>query len=399
MINHTIQLPGRYYRNFGYPGSMTHIESEKVRTFNILQVIHQQEGDRKNPNRQVYHKEVVNSWRGRIYKQETWGYVDDQYGDMKDGLTPLSRPDVSTFLYNACLSKTYDQIRGSIDLAVELGQAGQTIGMMRGAVKVLRFAGDLVRSVKQRRPVGVIAQFLTSFGVKRDFDRTKTVAELWLEYQYGWKPLVQTVYDCVDQLMTPSRRDDWPLLVLKSRKRVLTPISTTRPSPQWGSGYNETIVGHHSSRGEMMTQWRIPPSRLLDLAGWTSLNPAGLAWELLPYSFVVDWFVDVGGWVRNLESACLYRSSYVRGYWTLTHSTEMASAIRKTMSNGFVALDADGVYRDKDRAVLTNVFPRTPSFSPKLGPERLLSAAGLLAGFLGVRRPRGSPQGTADYLT
>jgi hypothetical protein len=191
--------------------------------------------------------------------------------------------------------------------------------------------------------------------------------------------------------MKPARGDSWPLLVIKSRAKErelvdLSRLSNVRVDTSFPF-FQETVRGKLEQRGEMSTQWRIPPSRLLDLAKWSSFNPSGLAWELLPYSFVVDWFVDVGGYLRDLESAFLYRSSYVRGYFTHTRRYEMTHRISDEVQSG--SNHSTGVYEasrynsEKRREIVSWPFPKLPTFRPKLGWQRLVSAAGLLAGFLG----------------
>lgn len=341
----------------------------------------QSTGDRVNACPQAYFTQRETSWEGSMRQVD--GIIIDEEGSWNFGPTPVGISDLETHLYNTCLSRMFDRIRGEIDLAVDVAQAGQTIGMMRGAAKVVSFAGDLVRSVRSRRPIGEISRFLARTG--RRFDSTKTVGSLWLEYQYGWRPLVQTVYDCANRLVEPSLTDRWPLLVLKTRAKEREPLTLKRPAPYFPP-FKERIDSLAIHRGEMVAQWRIPPSRLLDFSRWTSLNPAGIAWELMPYSFVVDWFIDVGGWIRNLESAMLFQSAFVRGYYTYTCQHEMNGSISEQIGQSYASMSSYRILRKKNRAVLTNVFPKTPVFRPKLGPERLLSAAGLLSGFLG-RKP------------
>jgi hypothetical protein len=398
MNSYSVSRPGSQTTSSGYVGNplivSTVANPSGSRTLNVIL---QQDGDRKAPNPHVYDVTEEKHYHGRSLTYDiASGYFSESVGNRYFGLAPLPVPDNSAYLYNACVSKMYDKVRGTVDLAVEMSQAGQTLGLARGVKKVVTFAGDLYRSVKSRRPVGVIAEFLGR-NPTRKFNRTKTAAELWLEYQYGWRPLVQTIYDCADQLFKPSLGDSWPLLVLKTRAGVHTPYQVNRVNPNWVP-YRETLSGVISQRSELMVQWGIPPSRLLDYAKWTSFNPSGIIWENLPYSFVVDWLIDVGGWLRNLESAMIYHSAFVRGYYTTTMSSEFRSSINELRSDGFDSWEASYMSRSKNRAVVGNLFPRTPSFRPKLGPERLLSAAGLLAGFLGSPKRPTDPRGTVSYL-
>lgn len=127
------------------------------------------------------------------------------------------------------------------------------------------------------------------------------------------------------------------------------------------------------------------PSSKFDLARWTSLNPASIAWELTPYSFVVDWFLDIGGTLRNFETAVLSQGSFHHGYIDYLMYYDSDQEFVYLGSHGG-AVDGDDIIvsgnlyeSDFVREVLTSYpYPRLPSFNAKLGWQRLLSAAALL---------------------
>jgi hypothetical protein len=354
--------------------------NQRARTWDSLQIGSQGVGNRRDPVQQVYFKQLVDFWQG-VREDDAGGLILRYEGDWGTNSPVIGVAERETELYNSCLSKMYDKIRGQIDLAVEAAQAGQTKGMVSGATKVVKFISDIDQSVHRGRPYGVVSEFLDRTG--RKFNKTKTTAELWLEYQYGWKPLVQTVFDCADRLVRPAQSDKNTLLILKTRASWYDLIDVNRTSPSQGP-FKETVTGAFSQRAEMMTQWRIPPTALTFLSEWSSMNPGSIAWEVLPFSFVVDWFVDIGGYIRNLESAFLYQSSFVRGYHTYTSSYDTATVISEASAAGSCAMRSKFSVRKKSRAVMSVApFPKLPTFAPKLGWQRLVSAAGLLAGFLG----------------
>lgn len=385
MNSYDVSRPGRLVTCYSFPGSPPFIciGTDNRKRFHRLAVEAQSGGNRVDPTYHQYFTQTENFWSGQQYLNDG-SFISDSTGNWDFGTPPPPSEDLEDYLRQSCLIRTYEKLRGNIDLAVEMAQAGQTSGMVRGATKAVDFAGDLYQSVRAGRPVGRIGSFLN--GTHRRFDRTKTTGELWLEYQYGWRPFVQTVFDCADQIVKPSMSDRWPLLVIKERDRVLSKINVTRENSYFAP-FSEHIVGATEHRGEMMTQWRIPPSRLLDYAQWTSFNPSGIVWELLPFSFVVDWFVNVGGYLRALESAFLYKAAYVRGYYTYTRQISYRSNISEQIGFSRVTVECDKVQRNKKRIVMLDALPRAPVFKPKLGWQRLLSTAGLLAGFLGDKHP------------
>jgi hypothetical protein len=154
-----------------------------------------------------------------------------------------------------------------------------------------------------------------------------------------------------------------------------------------GNGGSENKVVRTISISEgcrMKAQFSFTTSALDSLAGFSSLNPVSIVWELTPYSFVVDWFVDVGGYLRNFETACLYGSDFVAGYVDrslIAEVSETNSQHDRSADGSYFNLETRGYTRVTkfQRTVLTSVpFPKAPRFDPKLGSSRLVSAAALL---------------------
>lgn len=114
----------------------------------------------------------------------------------------------------------------------------------------------------------------------------------------------------------------------------------------------------------------------------TSLNPISIGYELIPYSFVLDWVWNIGGYLRDLETAFLYDKYFRTGYQTLTWKHKGGYAIAPggtTPSN--VALAGSGRIdcRWKSRSVLTDYpAPSIPPVRVDLGSGRLLNLAALL---------------------
>jgi hypothetical protein len=125
-------------------------------------------------------------------------------------------------------------------------------------------------------------------------------AAIWLSMQYGWLPLLQDAKAGAEALAhhlnTPFRKTYrvtvrkevdsirttyWRYIVDNARYAVATATRTHR------RGLIAKIVE------------RPTIAKLLGLT-----DPANVAWELLPYSFVADWFIPIGDFLRarGLES-------------------------------------------------------------------------------------------------
>jgi hypothetical protein len=316
-----------------------------------------------------------------------------------------------TNTYNSALEQIYNGIRTQIDLSVDLAETKKTKDMLKNnlvsdlvsnkyASRNLILKNDsLVRQMDRQlkkqmvsdseriRRLAAQHDVLTrklGLRVGRFVDfvsklHPKEWANRWLEYQYGWRPLVGAIYDTGKALMD---------LHTYSYVRV-------RGSGYDGSNINSSVTtsgittvysGRMQMRTRLVCEYRMSNSRIQTLAGYTSLNPVSIAWELLPYSFVIDWLVDVGGYLRNLESSVLFQDNFVRGYRVDGHKFEIAGS----RSGGFTynggsssyTVAATGFSRtsSKNRSILSsNPRPAFPSVNAKMGWQRVLSGVSLLA--------------------
>jgi len=123
------------------------------------------------------------------------------------------------------------------------------------------------------------------------------LSRYWLELQYGWRPLLQDVRDTAELLA-----GDYAA----ARPQNLKVTGKHRESVQavCGDDYFSTVkVGDVAVKSVCKYAFAAVPSdsaiNALRVTGIT--NPALLAWELLPYSFVIDWFYPVANYLKALE--------------------------------------------------------------------------------------------------
>lgn len=127
---------------------------------------------------------------------------------------------------------------------------------------------------------------------------TGKLHKMWLEGRYGWRTLL---YDMQDIEKVISSLDD-------GRKRYRESIGTTEqivvddwplPDLVYGSrtisfSRNASLtVGH---RGTVVAD--ISPPKVM-------FNPIQTAWEKIPYSFIMDWVVNVGEWIASMSFLAL----------------------------------------------------------------------------------------------
>lgn len=333
-------------------------------------------GDRSTPNNIEYTRQYFRCWDGRRTRLRLAdGRLDQTIEGNWGSYPPSFTFDLTTVdsnVYNDCLSKVFDRIRGEVDLSVDILEGGQTRRMIRDALKTLSY-------VRRFHPSDLRTWY-------REFKRyppgsARALGSRWLEFQYGWKPLAQDIYEAGVELQRFLPR----LFVIKERAKQVN-VFTASSVFDAESGIPVTCRVENSHRVEICGHFQFKPSLVQFLSNFTSLNPVSMAWELTPYSFVVDWFLDVGGYLRNLESACLLGQMFKSGYRTYTNrvrSEHLYLASSKDTGGYSYVYDFKGGLRIdawKKRERLTSIpYPRPPRFKADLGSVRLLNLAALLS--------------------
>lgn len=252
-------------------------------------------------------------------------------------------------VYNRALDSLQASWRGDLDLSVDGLQSRQVFKMIKQVTK--------------------LSNYVRSFSPKR-------WSEKWLEYQYGWKPLVSSIYGLAKEAVTPPR--DGPAFYIARAS-----ASGIRKTSAFSSGITDSVVVTRRDRCEIKVCLNMKPTVLTQLSRISSLNPASIAWELLPYSFVVDWVFDIGGYLRAMESACIGGMIFNHGYVTRGTTIDRKYTRAGSQNLGGAIYTVFGAYesasRYKSRSVLSG-YPRPlrPSFNISMGSSRVLSAAALL---------------------
>jgi hypothetical protein len=283
-------------------------------------------------------------------------------------------------MYNLALDRLNDKVRGNLDLSVALAEAGTTVRMFKNTAKLLRHARRL-------KPPG-------GFGSTRD------VANGYLQYKYGWKPLLNDIFGVANESIRIVQNKLQRISAgAKVRENVPTTVfySTIDGAPNVPAMRIKKETSFSGCRIGLILQ--IPPSAFR-LDRWMSMSPLSIGWELIPYSFVVDWVFDVGSYLRNMETALLYNTTFYSGY---------VSEIRRVELDDFVANydqvvngvrhsipEAKGKLKHIEffrRRLSAYPFPRKPTFNVDLSSGQLFSAAALLRQLLpaGKRNPRPEP--------
>lgn len=130
--------------------------------------------------------------------------------------------------------------------------------------------------------------------IERWREGSKNFASLWLELHFGWEPLVRDIYASYEVL---SQEPDFSWLK-KGAGRV--PYNRNGREYRTSKSYWEyEDTGTAEAWVFGLIQVTDPNLYKTQRLGLT--NPVLWAWELIPFSFVVDWFFTVGTWLAQWD--------------------------------------------------------------------------------------------------
>lgn len=118
----------------------------------------------------------------------------------------------------------------------------------------------------------------------------KKGANLWLAYHFGWEPLVKDIYNAVNVLQGESP---------PFRIKVFGSSSSKGRIGSYGL-YAIWQDYTYKARVQMCADVRVSNPNLWMANQLGLLNPLSVVWELIPFSFVIDWFVNVGSFLSQL---------------------------------------------------------------------------------------------------
>jgi hypothetical protein len=343
------------------------------------------QGDFRAPNASSFTKQTYYPPAGQTTANTFYNggklYSDTVSGQISGGRVHLAYSETPEWerLQDTNWEKIYGQIRGGNNLIVDLAESAATISMLRNANDVRTQMSEFFgRTVVPRR-------------YKRWRERLDYLTSKWLEYRYGWMPLVYSTYDAFKTLAHKWVVDPDVWLKVRSSYAI-----SNRDRTGNGSIDSPEVYVLYDASYRCETKVNLTLDLGLGIHDWTSLNPLGIAWELLPLSFVADWFVNVGQTLSLWENYWLYNSKFKSGYQTYSYKREQNVITRGSQSYPY-SLWPNGDpmdYQTASRALYTQSrtietyknrqpmgaipFPGGVRVDVNLNSKRILDAASLL---------------------
>lgn len=245
---------------------------------------------------QTYPQWLLGSKRSRVY------HSDGVFGRNNESTDSFSSTELTVLrnkAVNKCLNRMKDQ---KANLAEVMATIGQNVSMVANAMSSIGKAlsalkhGDMANAAKA---LGVIPP-ASSGGFNKAWRRnqSKALANGWLQLQYGWKPLLSDIYGTIQAL-------DQRFKVRVPLQRVSAKESITKDRTVVRTYSNEIQYDTYRCEASVrvILYYAITQPNLKTLSQLGITNPAELAWELLRWSFVIDWLVPVGGYLSAFDAS------------------------------------------------------------------------------------------------
>lgn len=262
--------------------------------------------------------------------------------------------------------------------ALVLDVAKRLAGAYRSARKgdLRGIANSLGVPVIKDRRARRLAQYIRNAQGKGQLKSVdlNNVHNLVLAHRYGIMPLLSDVYGSAQLLAEkdlgdPQRYKSYVKGSASSSSKTRTVFDGQVFSNQYGARLTTTTRKTWKAMVRLDVHLDNPALASLTSAGFT--NPAALVWELLPGSFIADWFVPIADYLNGLDAG----NGWIFTSGSISRKSEGSSMVR--VSNNPNEVLAKGQFRfitgygmatayDLDRRVYTSLplptslFPKNP---------------------------------------
>lgn len=279
-----------------------------------------------------------------------------------------------------------------VDLGVMLGERRES---MQFVGDTLHYAADMVRAIKKKDLRRIKQLLLGQQRRQRHYKSTlhevlDAPSSAWLANSYAIKPMAADIYGTLEALDT--RENTRPPHVKKEASHTEKYVYLQSSSSIVVSSVYWPILRTwtDSHRAKVRLDAELENDLLFKLNQVGAVNPLGLAWDLLPLSFVADWALPIGDYFRALNAfaglsfkgGSVTRSVVRKVDWSVGEPYVMGSSSWGVSNNTFLSLDVEKVPSTNKwmhRLVLTEFpSPPAPRFKNPLSPAHILSGIALL---------------------
>lgn len=247
--------------------------------------------------------------------------------------------------------------KDSASLGVTFAQGRQAIDMIAGKFNLVGSQMDDLIKLANRH--------MTAGGPKN----AKTLAGQFLEFQFGWKPLVSDILNAARQYVSSFPESG--------------AVAASGQSDWTDQMYDQTIMPYQYSTEKDMTgnvvttvsaRYRVTNPNLWMAERLGLINVGAVAWDLVPWSFVVNMFSTTGALVNNLSDF----SGLTFDNESTTERLEESIVLTKRRNDGGSTSSVSGTRFEMSRTVGAIARPYLLTRIPEANPELAAIAASLV---------------------
>lgn len=264
-------------------------------------------------------------------------------GDSNLGVIGFAQAELRSMLiprFEASSSRLLEKMSNQkVHFGTMLAEAGQTTALLiRAVVALVQFC--------------TLKRHLFSTAYKTATSASKLSSE-FLAFQFGVLPLYKDVNELAKMLMGEVQ------MLTEVRSRVRFHGSLEHGEYRWDGLFT---LSHR-------LRFEIENSFVRTLQEFGLVNPAEVLWEVVPWSFVVDWFLPIGNWIQQASASA----------GTVDHVQLKKISFIGTVTAVSGGGDFEGSYHVVDREVLTGLpFTGEPNFKNPFSTLHSLEALALL---------------------
>lgn len=238
-------------------------------------------------------------WRN-VQTKNIGGTLADASGYFYPKAPPTNTPSnsVVTSVENLCIARflsAAESVQSSIEAGQDIGEYKEVLHSIRKPLATLQ--DSLVSYLSQLRKL--------KKAVKKPAKLRKLVADTYLEFHFGWQPLVADVAG----LIADAGRFRFPVYPIKAKAHADYSVSEDEgtfgaPLIPDSLHYHSVSTGTYFCRIKGAVKARNYDNGQTSLASSLQLTPdrwLPTAWDLLPYSWIADYFTNIGDIFQGLS--------------------------------------------------------------------------------------------------
>jgi predicted HAD superfamily Cof-like phosphohydrolase len=291
---------------------------------------------------QAFWDNLLPSTSHRTDFDESWGHTPVDMPTIgtptQSQITEAENRAIRRFIEKA------ESVRGSVESGQDFGEYHQTVESFMRPCNSLR--------------EHTLSYFPSLMKVKHKYrdaiSLRKALADTYLEWTYGWNPLISDIAQAYVDL----NNKGFDLYPISSGGHVtyngLSDLSTINT----GSGlFTIDVVRKTVSTYQVRLKGSIKSGRVngsLPVLQEAQLDAAHFlptAWDLLPYSFIADYFINIGDIIK---SACFVQSALAWGVKTTRNITERECSYRLRLTQSTGKYDRCVLHAPNSKASVTS---------------------------------------------